>query len=133
MQGLDTIVLLRFLLRDEPRQAKAARAAIAKAASAGEPLCLSLLTVLEAEWVLRTRAGLSKAYLLAVFKQLLEARDLTIAGEAVLEHALYLYENGAADFADCLLVADYQAQGCSSMLTFDAKASKVPGGQPLSA
>ncbi len=127
MIGLDTNVLVRFLLRDDPRQARLARAAILDALSAGEPLVVSLLTVLETEWVLRARAGLSKQAFIRTFRQLLEARDLSFDGEATLEWALHLYEDSKADFAECLMTAQYRGAGCSAMLTFDTNAAKIPG------
>jgi predicted nucleic-acid-binding protein len=126
-------VLVRFLLRDEPAQARAAKAAIDRAIQSGEPMVLGLLAVLETEWVLRSRAGLDKAAVLTTFKQLLEARDLAIEREDVLEQALYAYENSSADFADCLMVASYVRSGCSAMLTFDARATKLPGCERLRA
>lgn len=133
MKGLDTNILLRFLLKDEPRQAKAARAVIAKAIADNDPSCICLLTVLEMEWVLRSRGGFDKAEIISTFKQLLEAKDLRFEDEAVLEHGIYLYENSNAEFADCLQVARYRALGCSSMLTFDIKAGKLPGAEMLGA
>jgi predicted nucleic-acid-binding protein len=120
-------------LRDEPAQARAARSAIDRAIQAGEPLVLGLLAVLETDWVLRSRAGLDKAVVVTTFKQLLEARDLTIESEAVLEQALYAYENSSADFADCLMVASYLRSGCTAMLTFDAKAARLAGCERLGA
>jgi predicted nucleic-acid-binding protein len=127
MRGLDTNVLVRFLLRDDARQAKAAKAAIDDALAAGTPLFLSLLVVLEAEWVLRACAGLEKAAIVSVFKQLLESRDLNFEDEEALEEALYRYEDSKAEFADCLLISRYLRLGCSSMLTFDARAARLPG------
>ncbi|MDE2495369.1 MAG: PIN domain-containing protein, partial [Alphaproteobacteria bacterium] len=88
MQGLDTNVLVRFLLKDDARQARLAKAEIDRANAAGETLLVSLLTVLETEWVLRTRAGLEKADIIRTFKQLLEARDLAFDDEAALEGGL---------------------------------------------
>ena len=59
MRGPDTNVLVRFLLRDDPVQARAAKSAIDGATAQGEPLLVSLLTILETEWVLRSLGGLS--------------------------------------------------------------------------
>jgi predicted nucleic-acid-binding protein len=132
VRGLDTNVLVRFLLRDDPSQAKAAEAAIAEAVDSGQPLLVSLLTMLETEWVLRSAARLNRTTIVRTFKSLLETRDLDFENEAVLEQALYDFENPAADFADCLMLAAYRAQGCSSMLTFDHKAAKLPGAELLS-
>jgi predicted nucleic-acid-binding protein len=133
MKGLDTNVLVRVLLRDDRRQARAAEAAIDRALAAGEPLFVSLLTVLETEWVLRARGGLDKPAIIRTFKSLLEARDLSIEDEEVLEQALYAFEDANADFADCLILARYLRLGCSSMLTFDSRAAKLAGAEHLQA
>ncbi len=132
MRGLDTNVLVRFLLRDDRRQAKAAKIAIVNALAAGEPLLLSLLTLLETEWVLRARARFDRNSIIRIFRQLLESRDLLFESEAAVEQALYHFEEGKAEFADCLMIAQYQYLGCATMLTFDAGAAKLPGGELLS-
>ena len=131
MRGLDTNVLVRYLLRDDRHQSDLARQAIEKALAAGEPMLVGTMALLEAEWVLRSGAGLSKGEIILLFKQLLEARDVVFENEAVVEQALYTFENGNVEFADCLLIAQYQYLGCSSMLTFDIRASKAPGGERL--
>lgn len=126
MYGLDTNVLVRFLLRDDPEQAEQARKAIEDALVDGKPVVVSLLTLLETEWVLRSCAKLQKVKLISVFRMLLEARDVQIEEEEVLEEALYYYESSKADFADCLMSARYARLGCSAMLTFDQVAAKLP-------
>ena len=133
MLGLDTNVLVRFLLSDDRQQAFRAKAAIDRAVAAGEPIIIGLLTLLETEWVLRTRAHLDKAAIIGVFKQLLESRELMFESESAVEQAIYHYENSKADFADCLMIARYRSMGCRSMLTFDAHAARVPGGELVSA
>ncbi len=127
MYGLDTNVLIRYLLRDDLMQAELARAAIENAVQSGEPVVVSLLTMLESEWVLRSCASIDKKTILSTFRMLLETRDIRIEQEETLEEALYLYENSSADFADCLMTARYARLGCSAMLTFDRKAAQLPG------
>ena len=61
--------------------------------------------------------------------ELLEAYDIEIDNEKVLEQALHLYTNAACDFAECLLLAQYQRMGCQTMLTVDAKAARMAGVQ----
>ena len=134
MRGLDTNVLVRFLVRDDPRQAAAAKRVIDRAGDEGEPLVVSLMTLLEAEWVLRTVAKLEKAVFVAEFRKLLlEASNLVFEDEQAVGWALRLYETGNADFAECLMLAHYQRIGCSGMLTFDARAAKLPGAELLPA
>ena len=132
MYGLDTNVLVRYLLKDDPGQAEQARLAIENALLSGEPVMVGLLTMLETEWVLRSCAALGKNTIITVFRLLLEARDVKIEHEETLEESLYLYENHDADFADCLMAARYARLGCVSMLTFDRKAAKLPGVVALS-
>lgn len=132
MFGLDTNVLVRFLLRDDQRQAECARRIIDEALLAGEPVAVALLAILETEWVLRSCAKLDKKTIITAFRILLEAGDLRIEHEESLEEALYLYENNSADFADCLMTTRYKRTGCYAMLTFDRKAATIPGAVLLS-
>ena len=127
MFGLDTNVLIRFLLRDDQKQAEQAIKAIEDALAEGKPVVVSLLTMMETEWVLRSCAKLEKKTVIRAFRMLLESRDLQIEQEEALEEALYHYEGNKADFADCLMAARYSRLGCSAMLTFDQKAAKLPG------
>ena len=60
-------------------------------------------------------------------------RPLLIENEDALVQALHDYEDGLADFADCLTAARYQQLGCSTLLTFGAKASRLPVFQVVTA
>ena len=91
----------------------------------------TLMTLIEAEWVLRAAGKLEKTSVIREFKQLLEVEGVVLEDELAVAWALRLYETSNADFAECLMVAHYQRLGCSSMLTFDARAAKLPGGELL--
>ena len=130
--GLDTNVLVRYLLNDDMKQSALARDRIKEAVDHGMPVRISLLTILETEWVLRSHGKFDKKTIIETMKFLLESRDINIEQEGILEQAIHYYGNHNADFADCLMVSRYQRSGCESMLTFDAKASKLPGSELLS-
>src|ERR1700723_2897219 len=127
MLGLDTNVLVRYLVQDDRRQYEKARRLIQREAGNGEPVLISLLVLLEVEWVLRSRYGLSKADILAAFSALLDAADLAFEDETSVEYALYTWKDSAADFADCLIEARNRRLGCRATATFDGKALKVAG------
>ena len=127
MLGLDTNVILRLLLADDPVQKKRASKTIARAKAAGIPVMLGLGVVLELEWVLRSNAKMDKAQVLGIFRLLLESYDVQIENEKVLEQAVHTYQNASADFGECLFLAQYQRMGCQTMLTFDAKAARMEG------
>jgi predicted nucleic-acid-binding protein len=129
MIGLDTNVLARIVLADDAEQTRQALELLQICDESGEVVAISLSVILELEWVLRSAAKLDKTAITTLFKQLLETAPLHIENEAVLEHALYLYEGrGAkADFAECLFSAQYQSIGCRGMASFDKKAQTMPG------
>ena len=127
MLGLDTNVLIRYLVQDDQRQYEKARRLIHREAGKGEPVLVSLLVLLEIEWVLRSRYGLSKVEILAAFSALLEAADLAFEDETSVEYALYSWKDSGADFADCLIEARNRRLGCRATATFDGKALKLAG------
>jgi predicted nucleic-acid-binding protein len=127
MIGIDTNVLVRYLVRDEASQFDRARRRIQREAAAGEPILISLVVLLETEWVLRSRYAVSKSDLLATFSALLEAIDVRFEDEESLEESLYTWRDSHADFADCLISAHYRRLGCAATATFDTKALKLAG------
>ena len=127
MIGLDTNVVLRLLLNDDPAQRLRAAKAIRQARRLAVTVTITLAVVLEMEWVLRSVAKMTKPQILSVFDLLLESYDVEIDNEKVLEQALHIYANADADFGECLFLAQYQRMGCQTMLTFDAKAARMAG------
>jgi predicted nucleic-acid-binding protein len=127
MLAIDTNVLVRFLVRDDEVQFDKACRLIKREGAAGRPIFISLLVLLETEWVLRSRYGLSKKLMLAAFSGLLDADDVFLENEPVVEEALFLWKDATADFADCLIGAQHRRLGCRATASFDAKALKLPG------
>ena len=119
MLGLDTNVLVRYLVRDDQPQFEKARKLIKREADRSTPVLVSLLVLLETEWVLRSRYEISKSEILAAFSTLLDADDLTFEDEPSVEQALYTWKESVADFADCLIEARNRRLGCAATATFD--------------
>ncbi len=131
MLGLDTNVLVRYLVRDDQLQFEKARRLIKRESSKGEPVLVSLLVLLETEWVLRSRYEFSKAEILSTFSALLDVADLGFEDEPSVEQALYSWKDSVADFSDCLIEARNLHLGCQVTATFDWKALKLPGFVPV--
>jgi predicted nucleic-acid-binding protein len=131
MLGIDTNVLVRFLVRDDEAQYEKARRLIRRELAAGRRVFVSLLVLQETEWVLRSRYGAGKAELLAVVSGLLDAGDLEIEDDATVEEALYVWKDAGAGFTDCLIGARNRRLGCMATVTFDAKAVHLPGFVPV--
>ncbi len=127
MLGLDTNVLVRFLVRDNEAQFGRARRLIKREVGVQETVLISLLVLLETEWVLRSRYGLQKNQVMDAVSGLLDATDVKFEDEPAIEEALYLWKEGVADFADCLIGARHRRLGCRATATFDARAARLPG------
>lgn len=127
MIGLDTNVLVRFLVRDDQMQFARARRLLQRETGRGEPVLINLLVLLETEWVLRSRYALSKSEILGAFSGLLDAAELLFEDEASLEQALYTWKDSSAQFADCLIGARNWALDCRATASFDNKALRLPG------
>jgi len=127
MLGVDTNVLVRYLIRDEQPQYQKARRLIDREVAKGEPVFVSLLVLLETEWVLRSRYELAKADVIAAFSALLDTADLAFEDEPSIENAVYSWKDSAADFADCLIEARNRRLGCRATATFDGRALKLAG------
>jgi predicted nucleic-acid-binding protein len=127
MIGLDTNVLIRFLVRDDEEQFERACGLIRSEARREEFVCVSLLVLLETEWVLRSRYNLGKQEILGIFSELLSAGDLRFEDEPAIAQALFMWKDSSAQFADCLIGARHWALGSRATATFDQRALKLPG------
>jgi len=133
MAGLDTNVLVRWLVADDPRQTDLVERLFESARADEGTLFVPCTVMLELEWVLRSRYGLDKADVLEAFNALLETQELEFQSEAAVERSLHSYRQGVADFADCLHAGLCAAADRAPLLTFDTKASRLEGSQLLEA
>ncbi len=127
MLGIDTNVLVRFLVRDDEAQFEKARKLIKREVAAGRCVFVSQLVLLETEWVLRSRYGLPKNLIIESISGLLGATDVQFEDEPAIEEALFIWKDTTAEFTDCLIGARNRRLGCRATATFDVKASKLPG------
>ena len=102
MIGLDTNVLVRFLVRDDEEQFERARKLIRRQAQDGQPVRISLLVLLETEWVLRSRYKLKKGEILSAFSDLLSVVDMSFEDEPSARVTRYCLQS-ICDRSDGLL------------------------------
>src|SRR5258708_17966486 len=126
MLGIDTNVVIRLIISDDAKQTRRARRLVEEALGQDDPVLVSLLVLLESEWVLRSRYGFNREALLSIFRALLEARELSFEDEQALEEALFRWKDSACGFSDCLITARNRQMGCRATATFDGKAARLP-------
>jgi predicted nucleic-acid-binding protein len=127
MLGVDTNVLVRFLVRDDEAQFEKARKLIKREVAAGRCVFVNQLVLLETEWVLRSRFSLPKNRIVEAISGLLDAADVQFEDEPAVEEALFTWKDSTADFADCLIGARNRRLGCRATASFDANATKLRG------
>jgi predicted nucleic-acid-binding protein len=133
MPGLDTNVLVRWILDDDPRQAARVQRLFEEVSEQQLPLFVPSTVMLELEWVLRSRYKFDKSTVLGAFNALLETQELEFQDEPALERALSLYRQASADFADCLHAGQCGSAGRAPMITFDETAARLPSVELLKA
>ena len=126
MLGIDTNVLVRFLVRDDEAQFEKARKLIKREVAAGRRVFVNHLVLLETEWVLRSRYSLPKTRIIEAISGLLDATDVGFEDEPAIEEALFIWKDTTADFTDCLIGAQNRRLGCRATASFDVKASRLP-------
>ena len=124
--ALDTNVLVRYITQDDKRQAAAASRFIEQELSPVRPGFISLVTLLEAIWVLEGRYGLERVPLCDLLDDLLATASLEVDEAPAVRQAIALYRNPGVDFHDALIATLAAARGATAV-TFDAKASKRLG------
>jgi predicted nucleic-acid-binding protein len=123
--SLDTNVLIRFIVQDDAAQFRLASGLITQSKASGQRAVVTILVVLECEWVLRSSYQYSKIQILSVLNALIHNGDVSIEDYPVLERALDLWERSSVQFANCFILAKSLALGCSTMVTFDKRASEL--------
>jgi len=125
MHAIDTNVLVRLLVRDDPRQLEAAELFIAKGA------WISHLVLVETLWVLDAVYERSAQQVAAV-ERLLAHAQLTLQDADVVAAALGQFRNKPTlGFSDCLVLEVARRSGHLPLGTFERQLGKLAGANRL--
>ena len=128
MIGLDTNILVRLLIGDDPGQRSAAETLLRDAVETGEECFVSDPVLCETEWVLESCYGASRAEISGALQGLLAQQGLLVfENPEVFRRALASYQSSRVDFSDLLIGAKAQAQNARTTYTFDRFLSQQPG------
>jgi predicted nucleic-acid-binding protein len=127
MIGIDTNILLRLWLNDDPAQNKRIDALLAAHGGMPGSLLLTDVVLAEAVWTLKSAFEQDKHAQLIAVRSLLEETAFAFEDREAVAAALSLFEAGSCGFADCLVVAKHARQGCEFTATVDQRMRKLPG------
>lgn len=126
MHAIDTNVLVRLIMRDDPGQVAAAETFVEKGA------WVSILALAESTWVLTSVYGLSVSDLAVAIEMLLEHQKLVLQEPEAVAAALQLFRSKPAlGFSDCLMVHLAATAGHLPLGTFDRSLAKAVGARKL--
>ena len=126
MTGLDTNVIVRFLMKDDAEQAALANTVFAElTAVAPGFVCREVLV--ELVWVLQKIYRLPRTDIADAVEGLLGAREIVVESADQVAIAVDRLRKGGAGFADQMIALAGQGAGCGKTITFDRKAAGLPG------
>ena len=120
MIALDSNVLVRILVADDPAQTGRAKAIVDRLDAEDLRAYVSDIVLCELVWVLARSYRLKRAELSAALKRLVCSKQLQFDSADQVLRALAAYETGKGDFADYLIREHAKTAGCDTVMTFDA-------------
>ena len=126
MLAVDTNVLVRLLVRDDPKQAEAASRFIAAGA------WVSHLVLAETVWVLESVYERAPAQLIAALERLLLHESLVLQDADTVAAALQSFRRKPTlGFSDCLVLEIARKAGHTPLGTFDKGLARLAGAHKL--
>jgi len=130
--GIDTNVLARFFLDDDPVASPIATRFLEHDLSAERPGYINPLTLAELVSTLRRHPRFDRSGLVTLLEDLLAFENVVVGESACVSRALAAYKAGDAGFVDYLIAELNAAAGASPTVTFDREARLRDPFSPLS-
>jgi len=124
MEALDTNVLVRFLVKDDPVQAETVYEKFKAAERNKAPLFIPILVVLETIWVLESVYEVKRAEILHSLANLVLMPILEFESQKTIRAFISTAYEANTDLSDLLIACSAQTAGCETVLTFDKKAAR---------
>ena len=119
MMALDTNVLVRLLVEDDPEQVSKALHILEPLWERGGKALLPDVVLAELEWVLEAAYQVPRREILATLHGLVADDRFEMENRPRLVEALRRYQAGSADLSDHLIGLAAHAAGAETTLTFD--------------
>lgn len=126
MLGVDTNILARFLVKDDESQFLQVMQLLLKLEDNGDQAFISILVLLELNWVLAYRYQIDRLDIIDRFLALLEMVIFDVENAQSLYEILIQARDNTFDLSDLLIGCYYHNHGYKPIITFDRKASKIP-------
>ncbi|MCB8839266.1 PIN domain-containing protein [Aurantimonas sp. VKM B-3413] len=122
MIAIDTNVLPRAMLDDDPVQSPAARLFL-QTLTQQHPGYVGVPVMLEFFWVLRSSLRLLRREIVTSIFELFGVDTLVFEESDILIRSLRYFEMEGIDFSDAVIAQRHARDGCQRTVTFDRKAA----------
>ncbi len=126
MPAVDTNVIVRYLVGDDPEQAEAARALIEKL-TPGNPGFICREVVLEVAWVLERSYRFPRPQIAQALMDLTASDTLVVENSNEVAAAAYRYPRTPVGFSDLMILAAVARAGAAPLHTFDRRFARLDG------
>ena len=127
VNAVDTNVLIRYLINDDPKQSPLAIELVAKAACGlTDPLWIGFGVVLEMIWVLGSRYRVPRDTIIEVLDRVLHHSAFKLESPDVISEFFRQAPLCETELDDLLLGLAARQNACDSVFTFDRLAAKNP-------
>jgi predicted nucleic-acid-binding protein len=130
MIAIDTNVLVRFLVQDDPAQTAACMQFV-EGLTPDNPGYVSREVLVELVWVLERAYRYPRPVVAMTLQKLLEAAELVLETADDVGASLDLYRDDGYGFADLMIAAAARRAGAERLVTLDRKAADLPGAELL--
>jgi predicted nucleic-acid-binding protein len=119
MRAIDTNVLVRYVVNDDPKQAAVVDRFFEQCQTSQEPVFIPVLVLCELVWVLDRLFGQTKRQLIETLERLLAVSFFRFDQESAIRQSLEHYRLGKATFPDYLIGEISRQAGCRDTVSFD--------------
>ncbi|MDK9722462.1 MAG: type II toxin-antitoxin system VapC family toxin [Rhodospirillales bacterium] len=125
MIGVDTNVLVRFIVQDDPVQSLQARTYLASELAQNGGVAICNVVFCEFVWVLGRSYRFSRSDIVGALDRILATENTWVEDRDILREAIEAFRVGAVqDFADAVIALTNKRKGnCATTVTFDRNAA----------
>ena len=121
MIGLDTNVLVRYIMQDDAKQSPKATRIVESLGGVGSGY-VTIVAIVELVWVLSASFELTRSQIAQALDGIIRTKQFKIENADQVMRALRVFKLGKSDFSDCLIERSAESAGCEKTITFDVNA-----------
>ena len=126
MTAVDTNVIVRYLVADDPGQAEAARSLLEQL-TPDNPGFVCREVVIEIAWVLERSYRFPRARITEALMGLAASDSLLVENSDDVVAAAHRYRQGGVGFSDLMILAAAERVGAAPLYTFDRRLARMQG------